>query len=355
MNLETNLQWRWPWIGLVAALAALAVVIAMVVVSARRKGRRTLLPVFGMDDELNTERISARFHQWRLLGRFAVAALAVALALSVAMVARPSTIDEGDERASNRDIVLCMDVSPSMLSYDHQVLETYRHLVDNFKGERIGLSLFNSTSRTLFPLTDDYDLASGQLKKASDILGKVSSQDKIDKLDSRTSQDFSDLIEGTQNRKDMTSLIGDGLVSCAAMLPGFTYGTARKGTDASKRSIVLATDNISGKSTYTLGSALDLTRKAGITVDGLYAGDKSQENDKTTLDMRREITSHGGEYSSVHSGQSVDRLVRDIERRKSRAERQNRRAALVDAPGWWTLALAVALAAWLGLAWRLRR
>lgn len=351
-----NLEWHWPWTGLAAAVVCAIIIAALTEFYGRKRRKQIQLPVFGMSEELNTERTSARFHQWRLLNRIAVAALAVALVLTVVLVARPSTIDEGDERASDRDIVLCLDVSPSMLSYDHQVLETYRHLIDNFKGERIGLSLFNSTSRTLFPLTDDYNLASGQLKKASDILGKVSSQDKIDKMDSRTSQDFSDLIDGTQNRKDMTSLIGDGLVSCAAMLPGFTYGTnQKKQSGTNRKSIVLATDNVSGKSTYTLGSALDLTSKAGITVDGLYAGAKSEESNQTTLDMQREITAHGGAYSSVHSGQSVDMLVRNIEKRNSKANEQNQRAAMIDAPGWWVLALTLALAAWLALAWRLRR
>ena len=39
-------------------------------------------------------------------------------------------------------------------------------------------------------------------------------------------QAISDWLEGTQNRKESTSLIGDGVVSCAAMLPGFAYGNA---------------------------------------------------------------------------------------------------------------------------------
>ena len=33
-------------------------------------------------------------------------------------------------------------------------------------------------------------------------------------------QRISDWLDGTQNRTNATSLIGDGLVSCAAMLPG---------------------------------------------------------------------------------------------------------------------------------------
>lgn len=120
---------------------------------------------FSLDDDLNTESASRLFRQWRVLSRLAVILLVVALALATALVARPSTVDEGEEKASSRDIVLCLDVSGSALPYDREVIDTYRQLVDSFKGERIGLSIFNSTSRTVFPLTDDYELVSKQLGK----------------------------------------------------------------------------------------------------------------------------------------------------------------------------------------------
>ncbi|WEV58358.1 VWA domain-containing protein [Bifidobacterium sp. ESL0728] len=351
-----NLEWHWPWAGPIGLVAAIVLIVVWLLICTHRPSKSAQIPVFDLGEDLNTEHVSELFRQWRVLGRVAVLVLAASLLVSLATVSRPSTVDEADERASNRDIVLCLDVSPSMLSYDHEVLASYQRLISNFKGERIGLSLFNSTSRTLFPLTDDYQLASGQLKNASDILESISSQDKIDKTDPRTLQKFSDLIEGTQNRKDQTSLIGDGLISCAAMLPGFTYGkTNRSQDEADKASIVLATDNFSGKSTYTLGSALDLTRKAGIVVDGLYAGPKSSENDDSTIEMQRDITSHGGSYFSVHSGKPIENLVQTIEKRKNRDEERVRKAALVDAPGWWTLTLALLVALWIGLAWRLKR
>lgn len=77
--------------------------------------------------------------------------------------------------------------------------------------------------------------------------------------------------------RDATSLIGDGVVSCAAMLPGFAYGEANHANADRQRaaSIVLATDNVvSGKPTYSLTEALDLTQQTKITVDGLYSGRK---------------------------------------------------------------------------------
>ena len=163
-------------------------------------------------------------HLWRLLGRIAVAALVAALAICTVLIARPAHVDRDAERSSSRDIVLCLDVSGSALPYDRAVIETYLELVSHFRGERIALSIFNSTSRTVFPLTDDYDLVSSQLTKAADALRGVESQDDIDKMSDKDYQKIADWLEGTQNRKNSTSLIGDGLVSCAAMIPGFAYG-----------------------------------------------------------------------------------------------------------------------------------
>ena len=218
------LAWHWPWAALAGVLATLAIIVLIVVFARRNAADDT--PVFSMDDDLNTEHASRLFRQWRALGRLAISVLVLALALAIVLVARPSQVDAGDERASSRDIVLCLDVSGSTLPYDREVIDTYLELVKHFEGERIGLSIFNSTSRTVFPLTDDYELVTKQLTSASKALKGVESQDDIDKMSDAEYQDIANWLEGTQNRKDATSLIGDGVVSCAAMLPGFAYGEA---------------------------------------------------------------------------------------------------------------------------------
>ena len=218
-------------VGSLAGLIASLAVIAIMVLASANAGITTQDPCGRqLDDDLNTETASRLFRQWRTMSRAAVVLLVMALVLAIALVARPSTVDEGEERASSRDIVLCLDVSGSTLPYDREVIDTYRTLVDNFKGERIGLSIFNSTSRTVFPLTDDYELVSEQLDKTSTILKGVESQDDIDKMKDSDYQAISDWLEGTQNRKEATSLIGDGVVSCAAMLPGFAYGSSNAET-----------------------------------------------------------------------------------------------------------------------------
>lgn len=354
-----ELSWHWPWAAVAGVIGAIAVIaVLMLVASHAQRHDIDAARSFSLDDDLNMETASRLFRRWRTLSRLAAVLLTLALVVSVALVARPSQVDEGEERAGSRDIVLCLDVSGSTLPYDREVIDTYRKLVSNFKGERIGLSIFNSTSRTVFPLTDDYELVSKQLTEASKILKGVESQDDIDKMKDSDYQKISDWLEGTQNRKEATSLIGDGVVSCAAMLPGFAYGQANADNAARQRaaSIVLATDNVvSGKPTYSLTEALDLTQQTKITVDGLYSGPKASESDQTTTDMKSAIESHGGIFLTQSNGTSIDELVRDIQSRRDTDVENKAKSSMVDAPGLWTLALAVILIIWIVCAWRLRR
>ena len=354
-----SFAWQWPWVAAGAAAAAvlLIVLVAFVVSRRRRDDART---VFSLDDDLGVESASRLLRAWRAGGRAAVALAVLALALAVSLVARPSAVDRDEERSSSRDIVLCLDVSGSTLPYDRQVIDTYRDLVGRFRGERIGMAIFNSTTRTVFPLTDDYDLVSRQLSDASDLLKGVQSQDDIDRMSDRDYQRVSDWLDGTQNRRDATSLIGDGLVSCAAMLPGFAYGSG-DGTAEGKAamrhaSIVLATDNVvSGTPSYTLAQALDLTSRAGIAVDGLYSGPPDSEHDDEARQMSGLIEDHGGAFLTRSDGGSVDELVRSIDERRRAQDSPSSPAALTDAPGWWTLALAAAVTLMLTMVWRLRR
>lgn len=239
------LRWQWPWALVAALLIAALVCLTIVMVSSHRRAYHDEARIYGVQDDLETEHAGALMRVWRRLNRIAVALLACALVLSCILVGRPAHVDAQDEQSSNRDIILCLDVSGSTLPYDHQVLSTYLNLLQHFKGERIGLSIFNSSSRTVFPLTDDYAMVTEQLTQANDMLKGVQTQDDIDKMSDEQYQQIADWLEGTQNRKNATSLIGDGLVGCAAMLPGFAYSKADTAQSRSREaSIVLATDNV---------------------------------------------------------------------------------------------------------------
>lgn len=372
---ETLWPWRFKWplifaAGILVCLVIFAVLIIGDVIRQHilkkqyQKHHHNLnqkFYTFTFDEDLQGSLASHSWYMWRRLKRFATAMLVLSLLGSLATASRPSRVFNADEQISSRDIVLCLDVSGSALPYDREVILAYLNFIEHFQGERIGLSIFNSTSRTVFPLTDDYRLAKKQLQYAANLLGGVQSQNKIDNLQQRQYQEISDWLEGTQNRKNATSLIGDGLVSCAAMLPGFIYGNAHNSNKSQSRfnrsaSIVLATDNVvSGNPTYSLKQALDLTKQANITVDGLYSGAKQNENEDTTVDMKNLIESHGGIFLTQRNTDSVLNLVREIEKRHSVIPQGTTQSAFSDDPGIWVLVSVVSVVVWLAIAKRIKR
>lgn len=354
-------QLRWPlavWLGLLLIAIVLVSIISIDKLREIRRQRDiNIHPVdramtFTLDTDLQGTLLSQAWHRWKILNRCAIVLLAAALITSLLQVGRPAHIHDSLEQASSRDIVLCLDVSGSTLPYDRDVIQSYATIVNHFQGERIGLSIFNSTSRTVFPLTDDYELVKRQLTYAAKLLSNVQSQQTIDSMQQRQYQQIADWLEGTQNRTEATSLIGDGLVSCAAMLPGFLY-SSRAHRHAS---IILATDNVvSGKPTYSLKEALTLTKQAGIRVEGLYSGAQHTQDQSHARQMRQLIEAQGGMFFTRQNDNSTLGLVRTIEQRYVPKAQQLQHSALSDDPGIFTLIVILCFTGWLITAWRLRR
>ena len=335
--------WRWPWL-LLAGLIVFIVIAGLTVLSVSRKNtqaRQSGNPVsantmndpnaavvWHLEEDLQTEQASSLWKRWRLLNLCAITALIVIAWGTVAVMARPT-----------------------------------HDLVQHFQGERIGLSIFNSTSRTVFPLTDDYDLVEQQLSHAEEILKDVVDQASIDQMTDEQYQDIADWLEGTQNRKDVTSLIGDGLVSCAAMLPEFSENDASNDKASASEtspdraaSIVLATDNVlSGEPLYQLNEALSLTQQSNIVVDGLYSGAKETNNDKNAQEMKTQIESHGGVFLQQSSNTTVNALVRKIEDQHTKENERRQQSNLIDAPQFLVPVLIVAFLVFALIAGRLRR
>ncbi|TCD54893.1 VWA domain-containing protein [Alloscardovia theropitheci] len=283
----------------------------------------------------------------------AVITLVVSILCASLLVSRPSTINPQQANNSSRDIILCLDVSGSALAYDRQIIAAYSQLVNNLHGERIGLSIFNSTSKTVFPLTDDYSVISNQLNHAYDLLSRVQTQESIDAMSDEQYQEVNDWLHGTQNVENSTSLIGDGLVSCTMMLPQLENSSARNARSAS---IVLATDNVpSGKQTFTLDEALQIAHQARINVDALYVGSNQTSNSQEAQDMRTAIEANGGTYVDLNANDTVEDIVRDITSTKSGPQLHDDSSSLIDAPGLIVLISIIALLVFVIAAGRIRR
>ena len=208
------------------------------------------------------------------------------------------------DKSSSRDIVICLDASGSMLPYDSKIGDAFKQIISHFEGERISLQLWNAYSMTMFPLTDDYEMANDVLTDMSDVIDKGFSQ--IGGHIS-ASQELIDYLEPTfaDPDEERASLVGDGLASCVL---GFDH------TDkARSRTILLATDNeVLGSGIYTLPEAIEFAKSQAVTVTALYPGSMTALSTEA-VELRDQVQSTGGDFYDASSPASVDSVVQQIE------------------------------------------
>ncbi|WP_418968826.1 VWA domain-containing protein [Alloscardovia omnicolens] len=356
----------WPFAGLIALVICLILAGAAFALIRRKRNSDSVWPsdelsssdhkiavVYDVDADMSGETASRFTAIYRRMTTVAVSALTLCIISGCVLLARPASISSESTHSASHDIVLCLDVSGSALSYDRQIIAAYSQLTRTLHGERIGLSIFNSTAKTIFPLTDDYSVINNQLNYAYTLLSRVQTQESIDAMSDKEYQEVNDWLDGTQNVENSTSLIGDGLVSCTMMLPQLKSSNAQKARTAS---IILATDNVpSGKQTFTLNEALDIARSSHINVDALYVGTDKTSNSEAAVEMKKEIEEHGGTYIDLNSRDTVDQIVRDISSTKSGTQLHDQISDMVDAPALVVGCLVLSLMIFAVAAGRIRR
>ncbi|MDQ0800950.1 VWA domain-containing protein [Arthrobacter sp. SLBN-112] len=258
-----------------------------------------------------------RRHRRRLL--LAGTACAVLLASTAVAAARPVDVATTRPEQHNRDIMLCLDASGSMSSADAAVVDVFSGLARKFNGERIGLTIFDSSAIQVFPLTDDYAYAQEQLQLAKDAFdGKPGS---------------SGFLDGTWSGRG-SSLIGDGLASCLNSFQG-SAGTGSTVPQRS-RSVVLATDNfLSGAPIMTLDQAAQLAKDRSVHLYALNPGDVDYGTgpDQPGAQLRAAAESTGGSYYALDNPDAVSGIVAAVERTETAAIQGAPRAVLTEVPG----------------------
>lgn len=301
---------QWPWaIAIVLAVAAVVAIVTWFVV--RRKqakngisGKDTLwVANSGYVAELPT--FKRRVRVYRVTQLLGIGTLFIAILATSFLIARPTKVITVDPHTANRDIVLCLDISGSMIEYDQELVEIFAELSQSFSGERIALSVFNSTSRIVFPLTDDYELVREELQIAYEALDPnvmfTNSQKVLDR--------YLLFTAGANGETEGSSLIGDGLANCALQFEHQTF--VNPGDEERSKSIIFATDNaLEGVPVYTLPQAADLATELGVSLIGLYgAGNASSDQER---EFEEVFTGAGGKYFYSGDPSAVDAIVEDI-------------------------------------------
>ena len=313
-------QLSQPWLVL-PALGGVLVIALVVWLVLRLRGEAAPVAVANTEllRTLPEYRNAVRRHRWMIAGGVAlVALLAVAAVLGAARpVQRVTLVDQKD----NRDIVLCLDVSGSMIDVDAEVVSTFLRLAEGFRGERISMVIFNSSAVPVFPLTDDYDFVSDQLRRAQRSLTIVDGKDPF----------FAGTLNGAGS-----SLIGDGLATCVR---SFDHPELQRA-----RSVILASDNeAAGRSLFTLPEGGQLAKTGGIQVYGMNPSDNPSSS--AAVEMRQVVESTGGIYFALNDVNAVRRTLEAVTSREATRIPSAPRTVIHDVPG---IPIAVAALAVLG-------
>ncbi len=244
---------------------------------------------------------------YRILSGLLIAACVMGVGVSLFMLARPYKTKMVDKEKYSRDIILCIDVSTSVDYLNKNLVEELKETVNNLKGERFGIVIFNASPVLISPLTDDYEFIIEQLdliEKSLDMRIEFSeSGDLPDNwlyLDEYIS---GGTLVGAEERG--SSLIGDGL---AASVYDFSDLEEER-----TRIIIFATDNdIQGTPIVTLDEAADICKENNVTVFGVGTKEMTDANKQS---MQEAVVKTGGVFYLEEESGTFGQIVSEIEKK----------------------------------------
>jgi Ca-activated chloride channel family protein len=317
------------WLGLI-----IVAIVAVVLVRSRRgKNPDDAIAVAHSDRLTRLPGYRSAMTRYRALLIAIASVLGVGVLASAALTMRFASVTAEAQDLRNRDIVLCLDVSGSMVDYDARVVDVFGELAQEFAGERLSLVVFNASAVTYFPLTSDTDYILDQFATLQE---EFASPDQ---------SYYAGTLVG-----DGSSLVGDGLASCVTRFDS-------EGPERS-RSVVLVTDNlVAGDPIFTLPEAGRLASERGVRVYGINPGDQSSKDylDELAQEYQRTVTETGGGYYALDDPGTIPTIVDEITSQQAALSKGPVQVVYDDQPGLATWLIALGLVVAFLLAWRVRR
>lgn len=309
------MELKWPWLAL---LLVAAVAVLLVLWLRRPSGPRDSVLVAHSDRLRRLPRYRRLTRRQMVLTALRTLGALVLVAGAVLLAARPIRVEVIEPDRSARDIQLCLDVSPSMSEWNRQIAAEFRELVKQLSGERIGLTIFDASAVTTFPLTDDYEYIDEQLAEAEEAFEAGDYKFVVGTLP--FTRRFGALVPDTTR----VSQIGDGLVSC---LQRFDVTG-----DARGRAVVLASDNDPwGPPLFTLTEAVGQALRDNVVVYGMAPPNLVNKPERAA-GFEAATAATGGTLSMLEEETTVDEAVAGIQRLERARLEQAPRATELDDP-----------------------
>lgn len=286
-----------------------------------------------------------------------------ALVSSLFLIARPYETKQVKIGVQKRDIMLCLDVSYSLYELNYELADYLEEVVTQLKGDRFGITIFNTTSVVFVPLTDDYSYVVTRLeelkeyftlqKEYEDMVGEgpyitFATDEEWDayyELDGKLAYIEAGTLVGNSERG--SSLIGEGLASSLYSFPSL-------GDESRTRIIIFATDNADASKVPEipdLSGASALCKKNDVTIfaifpseDAYYYEHTAAEYEVFKSDLKAAARSTGGELYVQSNEDTVSSIVEEIRSHEAMSVDDIMIEQQIDIPLPFIIALLISIA-----------
>ena len=288
-----------------------------------------------------------------------IAGIILAITAAAFLTARPFRRDTVKDTVKRRDISLCIDLSSSNYAGGQSLVQAFRETVKGLDGDRIGISLFNTSSIQYVPMTDEYDFV---LRRLDTLEQYLAAQEEFmtefaNKYDSvydipdseraryeelnRILASFDDGVTAGYEMKG-TSAIGEGLASCLFSFPELTE-------EERTRIIIFVTDNkpeLLGEPLVTLPESADMCAYDKVTVFGIDPADPQDLTDNAAgvEEMKQAMELTGGKFYGPGTALSAEDILADIQSLENKITNTTTAAVDTDTPTFWFFVLAAGVA-----------
>ena len=334
--------WAMAAVVLLAAVCVLVYRIIRMRKSLKDKEKKSFRGYSAMWIASDLPSYKRRLVLYILLKILGIAGLVTSLLSAAYLMGRPSYNKKIDAGVKRRDIYLCLDVSYSLYDLNADFVENLEDVVRGLAGDRVGISIFNTSTVEYMPLTTDMDFTIDKLKELKEYfvlqreymhfhdkynIEEMTDEEFLDFLGSLPKDEYDnfantvytlDLIDNPvtlDSEVRGSSLIGEGLASC---LFNFPYLEDSDRT----RVIIMVTDNAQAEKeppAIELAEAADMCKNNDVAVFGIFPPEEAlrdlqpgQNFDNLSSDMRQNIRKTGGEFYVIGSDFDTEDVISQI-------------------------------------------
>lgn len=324
------------WMLLVWTLAIIGYWVVRFLLRHRQKPKRHAVPIAHSNHLTDLPEYKKAMKRYERLILTACGLLSISLLGAMIVTARPATVSYITPAQKGRDIMLCLDVSGSLLKVDTTIVNRFRTLIQSFSGQRFGLTVFNSSAVSVVPLTDDYVFLDEQLAEIGAALAKQEGND-FDRLTSGTLADFD---KGT-------SLVSDGVASCVNNLGPNPL--------ARSQSVIVATDNEkNGTAIISMEQAAAVAESNNVRIYAIDPGQSEEARDKDHQELQSLAQESGGAYYKLSDGKAIAGIIDEVSKQEAKYAASAPVIAVADTPKPFLYIVLVFTLLSLLVLWRLR-